>query len=1506
MKRLIFIFLMISINGFSQDINEPKSLSKETIAVSGDDDKTLIKITVPGSPPPNLYYEKSASITSAAVMISDVPAINWCYGCTPTAAAMLAGYYDRNGYNDIYTGTVNGGVFPLTNNEWGYGECPLSASHQGVEGRISYGHVDDYYYDENDTIDPYLEAGRTAHINDCIADYMKTSQWETYENVDGATTLYFWANGSPYESNHSGDGGFGLEQFFESKGYNVVNRYNQYINGVAGASTGFTFENYINEIDNNRPVFIHLEGHSMLGIGYDSNSSTIYFHNTWDHSVHSMTWGSYYSSMKHYAVTVFELENASPTVSVSISNNSYTYDGSAKNVTVTTSPAGLENSISYYNESGDRVYSPTNAGTYSVKVTITESGYTSQGPFLGSLVINKKTLIVKADNQEVDYDETEPTYSLTYSGFVSGESAINLSRQPYAFISVGWPAIPGQYSIYISNVTDINYKLTYQTGILTVNPISVENVVFSNTELLYNGNDQHIGIATIPAAVNYSIDYFLNETKISNPKDAGAYRVEVTINQVGYAADSFEGIFTISQAPLLVSVADTSAIYKHFEPQYRITYSGFVNNEDITVLDTKPSAKISNNWPALPGIYEIALSEVTDNNYSISYQGGYLTVLPNHIDSVNFSEMNYTYDGINHQATINSFPDEVSFEVLYYDENGNITANISDAGEYLVKAIVSEPGYTQDTFTQVLTIDKALLNIVAKDTTIYFGANEPEYEFSCSGFVLGEDKNNIDSLPKVHVNGTWPLLPGNYSIELSEGSDNNYNFVFKNGQLTVENSDAVIFISDTIVTYNGDEQEATINTIPTNIQYEVLYYDSTNSIIEKPKEAGTYFVKVHLTESGYNEISKQTSFVIKKAQLKVVASDDSILYADSLPYFDFVISGYVASEDEKDLDALPVTEIEEHSVYLPGSYSIIVSGGQAANYNFEYTNGTLTVTALDIQSINISDTLVTYNGEEQSITVSTVPEGIKYEISYFNSENLQIPAPANTGEYRYLIEITESGYAKDTVTGSLTILKSDLTVSSDTIWVVYGDSIPNIEYRYSGFIKGDTDNVFDKYPQSDSITDWPWAVGNYTLKTTEGKASNYNMICEDVLLIVQPAMLTVTPLDTVIRYGDSILALNFSISGFKFDETQSVLKALPMVYADSVNLLNPGEHILFAKGGKAENYVFNYLAGILNIEPIGEAKIELTDTVFSYNGQILNVIPILSPANLSFHIEYSQEPIAAGDYIAIATITEPGYYSLSDSAIIHINKASLTVTAIDTCILTGDDLPEFTYKISGFVNNETIEVIDQLPDFVQYNELPLQVGQYPITLSGGKDNNYDFTYENGVLTLIQGFWAKFYASENGYLNSDENDVAQDSVWQKVAINNNSQLIYAVPNDGYVFDSWSNGDDQNPAIIQNLTSDSTIVASFKLATDIKDYNKNTVFKVYPNPTNYADGFNIEVKFSGKQYSSSRIVISDLLGRTVFEKYNIEEHTRPQGLPRGVYNVTLFIDNSRLSIRRLIIK
>jgi hypothetical protein len=345
MKKMIVsgvIFVLITV--FPSSVTAQDQVSNDNMAITNPAKNHVVKtITLPDGriiearntpSPPNRPLGFEANVvalpvphqTEATNFLLDVPAFDWSFGCSATSAAMIAGYYDRHGYTHMYTGPTNGGLMPLDNSSWpdwndSYGDprhqCPLSATHNGLDGRSTYGHVDDYWFGYGDSDDdPFIQASRPEHTyGECTGDFMKTNQ-STYGNSDGSTTFYNWNNGAPLyysemETNYIDhlDGGYGIKLFYESRGYNVTEMYNQYIDEL-GLTYGFAYAQYCAEIDAGRPVMIHVQGHTMVGIGYNDALNLMYIHDTWDYYTYTMTWGEEYAGMLHYGVTIVHLQTS--------------------------------------------------------------------------------------------------------------------------------------------------------------------------------------------------------------------------------------------------------------------------------------------------------------------------------------------------------------------------------------------------------------------------------------------------------------------------------------------------------------------------------------------------------------------------------------------------------------------------------------------------------------------------------------------------------------------------------------------------------------------------------------------------------------------------------------------------------------------------------------------------------------------------------------------------------------------------------------------------------------------------------------------------------------------------------------------------------------------------------------------------------------------------------------------------------------------------------------------
>ena len=179
-----------------------KYFSTQTIKYSDGTNVERSIVNGPPTPPPGYELERSTFALpepnpEMGTNTLTVPAFNWVFGCSSVSGAMIAGYYDRSGFPNMYTGPTNGGVMPLDNSSWPtwsdgnrtYPNLPLAASHQGVDGRATLGSIDDYWIQYGSgTQDPYIGHWTQHTWGDAIGDYMKTSQ-SAYGNTDGSTTF---------------------------------------------------------------------------------------------------------------------------------------------------------------------------------------------------------------------------------------------------------------------------------------------------------------------------------------------------------------------------------------------------------------------------------------------------------------------------------------------------------------------------------------------------------------------------------------------------------------------------------------------------------------------------------------------------------------------------------------------------------------------------------------------------------------------------------------------------------------------------------------------------------------------------------------------------------------------------------------------------------------------------------------------------------------------------------------------------------------------------------------------------------------------------------------------------------------------------------------------------------------------------------------------------------------------------------------------------------------------
>jgi hypothetical protein len=142
------------------------------------------------------------------------------------------------------------------------------------------------------------------------------------------------------------------------------------------------------------------------------------------------------------------------------------------------------------------------------------------------------------------------------------------------------------------------------------------------------------------------------------------------------------------------------------------------------------------------------------------------------------------------------------------------------------------------------------------------------------------------------------------------------------------------------------------------------------------------------------------------------------------------------------------------------------------------------------------------------------------------------------------------------------------------------------------------------------------------------------------------------------------------------------------------------------------------------------SSIQLNATA-TYNGLVVDGLFVYSPS--------SGYVLNAGDAQILNLTFTPAntadYVATTATVNINVSKAMLTVTANSQSISYGDAIPALTIHYTGFVNGDKETGLGIEPTVSTTATSSSAAGTYDIIVSGGSDNNYNFTYVKGTLTI---------------------------------------------------------------------------------------------------------------------------------------------------------------------------
>ena len=131
----------------------------------------------------------------------------------------------------------------------------------------------------------------------------------------------------------------------------------------------------------------------------------------------------------------------------------------------------------------------TGAGTSTITASQAgNDGYFPAASVSRTLTVNKANLTIRVLDTVKTTGQANPAFTITYTGFVLGETAANLLTPPVAITTAITNSSPGYYPITLSGATSNNYNIIYTNATLTVWPLSGTGEKYMNVYKNAAGN----------------------------------------------------------------------------------------------------------------------------------------------------------------------------------------------------------------------------------------------------------------------------------------------------------------------------------------------------------------------------------------------------------------------------------------------------------------------------------------------------------------------------------------------------------------------------------------------------------------------------------------------------------------------------------------------------------------------------------------------------------------------------------------------------------------------------------------------------------------------------------------------------------------------------------------------------------------------------------------------------------------------------------------------------------
>jgi len=1030
--------------------------------------------------------------------------------------------------------------------------------------------------------------------------------------------------------------------------------------------------------------------------------------------------------------------------------------------------------ISCLDSNGVPVDTNTTVGVYALHVVSAQyaPSYDVQY-FDGKLRINPAALLVVPDDKSRVYGTNNPPLTAHYTGFVNNEdtNAIKGEASLEADADI-WTAV-GTYDINAGPGTlgATNYTFNYTNGTLTIGK-ALLSIIADNQERTYGAVNptltwQYAGfVDKDDTNVLHGLPSITTTADTNTPP--GGYVILATngaLTATNYAFAFSNATLTIDKATLTATAEDQERLYGGADPEFTISYTGWVNGQGPGVIESLPTATPDADVHSGAGSYNINVGGGSDSNYDIEYGTGTLYIDKAPLTATADSharlygsgnpELTITYDG---------FVNGDTNDVLKPAPTASVDADaFTSVGHY---SITLEGGYADNyEITSVpgdLDIQQVTLYATADEQERNYGDGNPDLTISYKGFVNKDGPKSLEQQPRASVGAAQTASVGSYPIILNGGVDRNYSFVLQNDWLYVDSIELDVVAND----YERDFGSSNPTSFSGNL-YGLVNHDPITATFHCEEGsgagAGNYDIWATLSDpehrlgNYYLEYWDGTLYV-DSVTLTATVANASRLYGEANPSFSISYDGFVNGDTSNSLSgSLSYSCVDSNRMPTGantaiGQYTIHASGQYNDNYSIEYIDGTLSVNPATL--LIIPDDKDRLYGQTNPVFTATYSGYVNNEDSnvVVSLPELTTIADTNSLVGTYDITVVEgtahaTNYTFAYTNGTLTVGKAQVSVIADNQERTYGAENPTLTWQYRGFVDNDDTNVLHGLPSITTLADTNTPPGTYVILATNGelRATNYAFAFSNATLTIDKATLTATANDQERLYGGTEPEFTISYTGFVNGQGAGVITNAPTATPSASVHTGVGSYDINISGGSDSNYAFEYAGGTLTIDkaPLtltaesktrsyGSDNPELTITYDGFvNGDTNDV---LKPAPTPSVDADATTPV--GHYaITLDGCGADNYEITLKPGDLSIEQVTLTAKADYKRRVYGQENPKLTISYKGFVNKDCPKSLENPPVASTLATNTSPVARYAITLSPGSDRNYNIVPENGVLEV---------------------------------------------------------------------------------------------------------------------------------------------------------------------------